>query len=294
MATESVLQRLIGPLLMVAACVGFAFIDMLAKYLGRDLPVAEVLFLRYLIQAMTVSAIYLPSLRGRLLRTANLPMQVLRGSFLLGASVCVINGLTYLPLAESTAVHFLSPIFISLLAACFLGERATTIDWLALLLGFAGVLVIVRPGGSLLTWAILFPVGSALCNALYQIVTRSIRASEHPATSNLYAALVGLMATAPFVPMAWQLPDGHHAALVALAGVVAALSHLLVTRALAHAPAGSLGPYSYTQLAWAAVFGFVVFGNVPDIFALSGIVLIALSGLVLTLHRLWLAKAKVV
>lgn len=291
MATESALRRLIGPLLMIAACIGFAFIDMLAKYLGRDLPVAEVLFLRYLVQALTVCAIYLPGLRGRMLRTANLPMQGLRGGFLLGASVCVINGLTYLPLAESTAVHFLSPIFISLLAALFLGERTTRIDWLALLLGFAGVLVIVRPGGALLTWAILFPVGSALCNALYQIVTRFIRASEHPGTSNLYAALVGLLATAPFVPAVWRLPDWQHAGLIALAGAVAALAHLLVTRALAYAPAGSLGPYSYTQLAWAAVFGFLVFGSLPDAFALAGIGLIGASGLLLSLHRLWVGRS---
>lgn len=291
MATESAWRRLIGPLLMVGACVGFAFIDMMAKFLGRELPVAEVLFLRYLVQALTVCALYLPGRGARLLRTANLPLQLLRGGFLLGASVCVINGLRYLPLAESTAVHFLSPIFISLLAALFLGERTTRLDWLALTLGFAGVLAIVRPGGALLTWAILFPVGSALCNASYQIVTRSLRASEHPATSNLYAALVGMLATAPFVPAVWQLPDLRLAGLLALAGAVAALSHLLVTRALAHAPAGSLGPYSYSQLVWAAVFGFAVFGNVPDGFALCGIGLIAGSGLLPWGRRLWVGRA---
>lgn len=287
MAPENPLRPLIGPLLMIAACIGFACIDTLAKYLGRQLPIAEVLFLRYLVQALTVGAIYLPGLRGRMLRTANLPLQLLRGGFLLGASVCVINGLTYLPLAESTAVHFLSPIFISLLAVLFLGERTTRVDWLALLLGFAGVLLIVRPGGSLLTWAILFPVGSALCNALYQVVTRFFRASEHPATTNLYAALVGMLATAPFVPAVWRLPDWQHGALIALAGAVAALAHLLVTRALAYAPAGSLGPYSYTQLVWATALGFVVFGSMPDVYALSGILLIGASGLLLSLHRLW-------
>lgn len=292
MAQLSARRRLIGPVLMALACIGFALIDMLAKYLGRAYPVAEVLFVRYAVQAAVVGFIFVPTLKGRMLRTANLPLQLLRGGFLLGAGVCVINGLAYLPLAESTAVHFLSPIFIALLASAFLGEKAGVVDWLAVGLGFVGVLIIVRPGGSLLTWAILFPIGSALCNALYQVVTRFFRASEHPGTTNLYAALVGAGATLPFVPAVWRMPDLKYGALFALAGAIAALSHFLVTKALEHAPAASLGPYSYTQLLWAAVFGFAIFDAAPDFLTLVGIAVIAASGLLISLHHFLAARRR--
>lgn len=285
--SENTLHRWLGPLLMALACAGFAMIDMLAKYLGKGYPVTEVLFLRYAVQSVAVCILFLPRLKGRILRTANLHMQLLRGCFLLGASVCVINGLKYLPLAESTAVHFLSPIFIAVLASLFLGEKARWIDWLAVVLGFVGVVIIVRPGGELLTWAILFPVCSALCNAMYQVVTRYFRSSEHPATTNLYAALVGLVATLPFMPSVWITPDLKFAGLVVVAGVVGATSHLLVTKALECTPAASLGPYSYTQLAWAAVFGYLVFDAIPDFLTWLGIAVIASSGLLISLHHLF-------
>lgn len=285
------MRHLLGPLLMVGACVGFAFIDMLAKYLGQALPIAEVLCLRYFFQVLTVSAVSVRGLGWRIFRTANLRLQIVRGVFLLGASICVINGLRFLPLAELTAIHFLSPIFITLLAVAFLKERTRRIDWVALCVGFIGVLVIVRPGSALLSWAVLFPVASAFCNASYQVVTRYFHASEHPATSNLYAALVGMVATLPFVPAVWRMPDWRNGLLVALAGSVAAGAHLLVTRALRHAPAGKLGTYSYTQLAWAAVFGFLVFGYIPDGLTLLGILLIAASGLMTPLYSAWKERA---
>src|SRR5690606_34559696 len=105
--------------------------------------------------------------------------QLLRGLCLFGASMLVINGFARLPLTETSAILFLSPLIVTLLSGLLLKEKARRMDWLAVCCGFAGVLIIARPGGGLLTWAILFPIGTAVCNALYQILTRSTRSSEH-------------------------------------------------------------------------------------------------------------------
>lgn len=283
-------SRILGPLLMATACLCFAILDSLIKYLSKGLPLTEVICVRYAVQTAAVAAVFLPRLKGRILRTGNPRLQLLRGACLLGASMCAINGFSRLPLTEATAVMFLAPILITLLSGPILGERARTIDWLAVALGFAGVLVIVRPGGGLLTWAILFPLGTAICNAVYQMVTRFFHSSEHPATTNLYTGLVGTAGLIPLMPFVWQTPDSKHLGLMILAGLVGGLAHFLITKALEHAPAAVLGPYGYTQLAWATVLGYFVFGAIPDGVTWIGIAVIACAGLLLSLHHLATAR----
>lgn len=283
-------SRVLGPLLMCLACLCFAALDTLIKYLSKGLPLTEVIWVRYAVQTVAIAALFVPRMKQRILRTSNLRLQILRGACLLGASLCVINGLSRLPLTETTAVLFLAPIIITLLSGPVLGERIKPVDWLAVILGFAGVLIIVRPSGGLLTWAILFPIGTACFNAVYQMVTRSFHSAEHPVTTNLYTGLVGMGVLAPVMPFVWQWPEPRQWAVLVAAGLVGALAHYIITKALECSTAAALGPYGYTQLIWAAVLGFLVFGALPDSVTWIGIAVIASSGLMLSIYHLMAAR----
>lgn len=283
-------SRVLGPLLMCLTCLCFAALDTLIKYLSKGLPLTEVIWVRYTVQTIAIVVLFAPKMKGRILRTANPRLQMLRGGCLLAASLFVINGLSRLPLTETTAVLFLAPLIITLLSGPVLGERVLPVDWIAVMLGFVGVLVIVRPGGGLLTWAILFPVGTACCNAVYQMVTRSFHSAEHPVTTNLYTGLVGMVVLAPVMPFVWQWPDLQQGVVLVLAGLVGGLAHYVITKALECSSAAALGPYSYTQLVWAAMLGFLVFGALPDAVTWLGICIIASSGLLLSIYHLIAAR----
>jgi drug/metabolite transporter (DMT)-like permease len=208
--------------------------------------------------------------------------------------VLVINGLARLPLAEATAIVFLAPVMVTLLSGLLLKEKARTADWVAVGCGFAGVLIIARPGGGLLTWAILFPIGAATTNAIYQIVTRISRQSENAATSNFYTGLVGALVLMPWGIAEWAplpLPDLF---LVFAVGTVAAVGHLTITYALLRASAASLSAYSYSQIGWATLLGWGVFMAIPDPVAWVGMLVIALGGLLLSVPGLMRLAARTV
>lgn len=285
-------SRVLGPVFMCLACLGFAMLDTLIKYLSTRLPLTEVIWVRYAVQTAAMLLLFAPRMGARILRTANLRLQLLRGGLLLGASLLVINGLSRLPLAETTAVLFLAPLIITVLSVPVLGERVGRMDVAGVLLGFVGMLIIVRPGGGLLTWAVLFPVGTAICNAAYQMVTRFFRGGEHPVTTNLYAGLVGVVVLAPLMPAVWVWPDAWTALMLVLAGLVATLAHYMIIKALECSPAAALGPYGYTQLIWAALLGLAVFGAFPDMLTWVGIAVIAGGGLLVSLYHLLPSRRK--
>ncbi|WP_368639905.1 DMT family transporter [Castellaniella ginsengisoli] len=280
----------LGPLLMCVASLFFSVLDAGTKYLTAGYPVNQIVWMRYMAQALAVGLIFLPVMGRSLFHAHRYGIQLFRGLCLCCGSVMVINGLARLPLAETTAIVFMAPVLITVLSGLLLKEKARRLDWIAVACGFAGVLIIVRPGGGLLTWAVLFPVGSAICNACYQLVTRSSRSSEHPATSNLYTGLIGALVLTPWGAMAWTPMAWADLLLVAGLGAVAALGHLIMTHALLHAPAATLGPYGYTQIFWATLLGWLAFSTVPDAMTWLGMLIIAGGGLMLTsgpLLRRW-------
>lgn len=286
MNTQGEAPPWLGPLLMCLASLCFAFLDTATKYLAASYPLTQIVWARYTAQALLLALVFGPRMGWSVLHAHSYPLQMLRGLCLFGASMLVINGLARLPLTETTAILFLSPLIVTLLSGVVLKEKARRMDWIAVSCGFAGVLIIARPGGGLLTWAILFPIGTAICNALYQIVTRSTRASEHPITSNLYTGMIGSVVLMPAMPYVWQPMAAVDLLLVGGAGCIAAIGHLVITKALSCAPAAALGPYSYFQLAFVAVLGWLVFGAIPDAMSWIGIVVIAVGGLMISMRRL--------
>ncbi|MER1969003.1 DMT family transporter [Castellaniella sp. GW247-6E4] len=276
----------LGPVLMCLAGLCFAMLDSATKYLAAFYPLTQIVWGRYAAQTLLLALVFAPRMGWSLFHAHSYPLQLLRGLCLFSASILVINGFARLPLTETSAILFLAPLIVTLLSGALLKEKARRMDWVAVCCGFAGVLIIARPGGGLLTWAILFPVGAAVCNALYQIVTRSTRSSEHPVTSNLYTGMVGTALLLPVMPAVWMPMLWTDLLLVGGSGCIAAVGHLVITKALSYSPAAALGPYSYFQLVFVAALSWMIFGTLPDAVSWIGILVIATGGLMISVRRL--------
>lgn len=282
----------LGALYLSLAVLCFAAIDTLAKVLSPHYPVTSLVWMRFLVQTLLLALLVGPSMGLALVRTVRPGLQILRALCLLGASLCIMTGVRYLPLAELTAIQFLAPVIICLLSVPMLGERIGRGDWLAVIVGFLGVLVIVRPGGQVLTLAALLPLGAALCNSLYQVLTRQFSASEHPNTTTFITSLVGTVVMAFTLPLGWITPTLPHALLIVGMGTAALTGHLLLTRAYQVGSPAVLAPYTYGHILWATLLGFLVFGALPDAISGLGMAIIAVSGLYISYHRLSTRRAR--
>jgi drug/metabolite transporter (DMT)-like permease len=227
-----------------------------------------------------------------LFRTARLPVQLIRGAVLIGSSVCFFSALRFLPLAEATALNYTSPILVTLMAAGLLHERLTRPRWAFVVAGFVGMLLIVRPGSDMLTPAALFALGAALLYATFQILTRKL-AGEDLMVLLVYPSVIGTAALSLIVP--FFFPDNVWYPMVDTVaflsiGAMGFLGHFLFIRAFQRAPASAIAPFTYTQLLWSTLAGWLVFGTFPDGWALAGIVVIASSGVILTWYERWRAS----
>jgi len=275
-----------GTLLVVVAVGIFAVMDTIAKYLARSYPVSGVVWARYAANLVVLLAFF--AVRGELgrLRTARPGLQIMRGLLLAGASLLYFTSLTVLPLAEAAAIGFVMPLFLALLAVPMLGERMGSARLAAVLVGLAGALVIVRPGAAVFTPYALLPVGMALCNALYQILTRKVAGVEHPLTSLVWGAIVGAVLLSFALPFAWVTPTNPwHWVLLGVIGVLASVGHFILIRAYDYASATGLAPFFYTQLVWVMLLGWLVFGDFPDGWSLLGMGIIVASGIYLVGHQ---------
>ncbi|MDR1709341.1 MAG: DMT family transporter [Candidatus Accumulibacter sp.] len=268
-----------GISMVMLAVVFFCIADAMAKYLTGFYPVSLIVWGRFAFHLLIVVLVLGPHYRLRLIRTRHLTEQILRGLLLTMGAMFFFSALKYLPLAEASAIAYLSPLFITLFSVVFLKERIEMNRWIAVLCGFAGVLIIIRPGSGVFTWAALLPMANATTFAIYQIITRRLSSDESPYTSIFYAGLVGTVLLSVFVPDVWMPPEnGWHAAAFVGIGAVGALGHLILIKAYAYGPASRLAPFSYSQLIWVAVIGFFAFGDFPDFWSLFGIAILIASG----------------
>lgn len=291
-APSSHAAHLRGIFLMIAAVGVFVLMDTTAKYLSRWYPVPSIVWARF-VANLAILLLFL-AVRGELgrLRTARPGLQIARGALLAGATLFFFTSLSVLPLAEAAAIAFVLPLFLAALAVPLLGERLDGARLAAILVGLVGALLIVRPGSAVFTVYALLPMAMALCNALYQILTRKVAGLEHPLTSLVWGAIVGAVLMSAVAPFVWQAPrEPFHWALLGVIGVLASIGHYLLIRAFDFAPATLLAPFGYSGLVWAMLMGLVVFGDFPDAWSLGGMAVIVASGMFLaarqrlTVHR---------
>ena len=271
-------QPLVGALLILSAGLLLAINDGLSKYLTQLYPVIFVVWVRYVSQTMLMVALFTPRMGRRVFVTLRPWSQLFRGVSLVGVSILFISGLRYIPLAEATAVIFLAPLMVTV-ASALLGEHVNRSQWIAVVFSLLGVLLIVRPGSSLFTPAILLPFGAALSFSVYQLLTRRLAGTDHPVTSNFLASLLGTTALSFLVVFNWRTPTITDAGLMVGLGCITTLGHLLLTNAYRFASAATLAPFTYGQIVFAGLVGFIAFDQAPDLGAMFGIAIIIASGL---------------
>jgi len=267
---------------MVAAVGTFVLMDTTAKYLSQWYPSSLIVWARYASNLVVLLAFL--AARGELgrLRSARPGLQFARGLLLALATLLFFTSLSVLPLADANAIGFAMPLFVGALAVPMLGERLEMARLVAILVGLAGALIIVRPGSDLFTPYALLPLGMAFCNALYQILTRMLAGIEHPLTSLTWGALVGAALFSLAAPFVWVTPQApFHGVLIVVIGVLASVGHWLLIKAYEHASATLLAPFTYSALVWAVLLGWLVFGDFPDGASLAGMGIIVCAGLYL-------------
>jgi drug/metabolite transporter (DMT)-like permease len=273
-----------GIALILASTVFLGASDVTAKYLSATLPSIEIAWIRFLVFAMIMVPAMLPGSPLFALRTERPGLQVMRGVALLLSSLFFISGLRFLPIAEASATGFVAPLFVTALSIVFLGESVGVRRWLATAVGLIGVLIILRPGSSAFHPAAIFPIVSALAWACTLIMTRMMSGREHAITIMTYSSIVGVCIISALVPFVWVTPSWHDVLFGVFIGVASTAGQWIVVLAFRYADASVLAPFSYTQLVWVSILGFLVFGEVPDVWTVTGAAFIVASGLY-TAHR---------
>jgi drug/metabolite transporter (DMT)-like permease len=270
---------LAGIAFVVSAVACFAVLDTTVKYVGATVSVVVSVWFRYAFQAVAMAAVMLPGKGWALPRTEHPRFQLLRGLLLTGISALAFLSLQYMPVGAFTAIIMTAPLVVTLLAALFLHERVSALRWLLVAGGFAGTLLIVRPGGAVLGWASLLPLTLVLMYAWFQILTSRMARTEDPLTMHFYTGWVGALLSSLALPLFWTLlPDAKTLALLMLIGLMGTVGHFLLILAFARTPASTLTPFLYTQVGFAMLGGWLVFGHVPGVWELGGIALIVLCG----------------
>ena len=272
-------SALAGIFFLILAVACFAVLDTTVKYIGATVSVVVSGWVRYAFQALATSAIMLPRQGKRLLHTAHPRFQFLRGLLLTGISALAFISLQHMPVGAFTAIVMTAPLVVTMLAAVFLKERVGALRWLLVLGGFVGTLLIVRPGGAVLSWVSLLPLGLVLMYAWFQILTSQMARTENPLTMHFYTGWVGALLSSLALPLFWTvLPDAKTLVLLSLIGLTGTVGHFLLILAFARAPASTLTPFLYSQIGFAMLGGWLVFGHVPGSWELGGIALIVLCG----------------
>ncbi len=273
-----------GIALILTSTVFLGVSDVTAKYLSTTLPSIEIAWIRFLVFALVMVPAMLPGSPLYALRTERPGLQAMRGIALLSSSLFFISGLRFLPIAEASATTFVAPLFVTALSIAFLGESVGVRRWLATAVGLMGVVIILRPGSSAFHLAAFFPIVSALAWACTLIMTRMMSGREHVLTTMTYSSIVGVCILSVLVPFVWVAPSWHDILFGILIGVTSTAGQWIVVLAFRYADASVLAPFSYTQLLWVSILGFAIFGEVPDIWTVTGAVFIVASGLY-TAHR---------
>ena len=276
-----------GVLLMLLALFFFAALDATAKHLVLTFALPLLVWARFTLHCLLMVVFLAPSMRGKLLATKRPLIQVIRALLLLGVSLFALAALRLMPLAETTAILYVTPLLVVLLSGPFLGERVSLRRWASVATGFAGALLIARPGGALSGLGILFSLAAALCYSVYQIQTRQLSSTESAVTMLFYTALTGTAAMSLALPWFWSgpMPSPQQALLIASLGISGGAGHFLLTRAFRHTPASTLSPLMYVQLIWATLLGWQLFGQLPDRLSILGMLAIAGSGLSIALSE---------
>ena len=277
-----------APGLGIACMVGGGLLisvnNAILKSISTTLPLGELISLRALVSVALILVYVVVRGQTQDLRVSNHRVHLGRGALQVGSMFLFIAALRALPLVDAMTLVYIGPLIITALAPATLGERVGWHRWSAVCIGFAGVIVMLRPTGDGLQWAAIVPVAAAFVGAVRDIITRRMSAGDTSSGILFYTSCVVALASALTFPFGWHVPLWRDIALIGVAGLIVTASLFLMIEALRFAQASTVSPFRYVALIWAGVLGFMVFGEIPDGWTLAGGALIVVAGLYL-IHR---------
>jgi len=274
----------IGILLFCGTTFCFATLDTVAKLLARDFHPLQVVWGRYFFHFLILLPVVLKRGPRRAFATNRAGLQIGRALVLCAVTLMFFVAIGHLPLVEAQAISFVMPLVLTALAAIFLKEKVDAARWAAVGVGFAGVLLVIRPPGigggvGAVHWAAILCVVMATTNACFHILTRILARTDRADVAIAYTGLVGAALFSALVPFVWQMPAWDDWLMLAAIGVLGAAGHYCLSQAYVHARASVLAPYTYLQMVWIAVYGYIVFGDVPSISTIAGAGIVVAAGI---------------
>lgn len=253
-----------------------------SKFLASDFPVLQVLFFRALGQTLWMALLFLPKHGIGVFKSSAPGLQLGRSALLFVSGIFWVKAIAVVPLATASAINFTAPLMVVVMSVFILGEKVGMHRWVAVGVGLIGALVVIRPGSEEMPPAILLMLVASFLFACYQIMTRKVASIDSAPTTTMFTVLVALGVTAVLIPWNYISPEpGDYMVWIAFTanGLLGGLRHMFVVKAYAHAPASVVSPFFYCELVGVALLGFVVFGDVPDIWTWVGAGIIVCSGL---------------
>jgi drug/metabolite transporter (DMT)-like permease len=275
-----------GILLMCAGVSLFPLMNAMMKLLTARYPVFEIVWARFTGHLVVMLIIFLPRNGRRLIATRRPLVQLARSALMLASNSVFVLAIGKVPLATASAISFTSPMIVTALSVPLLREQVGWRRWSAVVVGFSGALLIIRPGTGLHDATVLLLLASAGAYALYQIATRWVMAHDSPATGIIFAALLGSLGTSLLLPFIFVLPKTpFDLAMFLSLGCLGGLGHFLVIKAFQAAPASVIAPLGYVELVGTATLGYLIFGNFPDSLTWVGALIIIASGLYIAMRE---------
>ena len=252
-----------------------------AKFLGEDgYDSLQISWARAFGHIVYMLIFFVPKFGTQMLRTRRIGTQLVRSLMLFISNASSFLSITYIPLAKAASITMMAPFFVLPIAWIWLGERTTRSRLVAMAVGFAGVLLVIRPGTELFHWASLLSLLSGFCYAVYQVLTRLISTIDSPETSGFYSSIVGGFGMFLVLPFVWKTPEtARDIFFFCSLGVIGGTGHYFVARALNNAPANIIAPFQYFQLLGSVVVGYLFFGDFPDFLGWIGAAIIVGGGL---------------
>tara|TARA_Y100001970_G_scaffold294370_1_gene451914 strand:- start:16116 stop:17030 length:915 start_codon:yes stop_codon:yes gene_type:complete len=277
-----------GILLMcVTAIIMFPLLNATVKFLVTDFNVWQIVWVRSIAHFGVMAIFFMPKMGPiGLFRTAHPIYQGLRSVFQLLAMLLYFSALEKISLPTVTAIGFTAPLMVVAFSVPILGEHVGFRRWGAVIIGFIGALIIIRPGSDLTDWAVFYVLAGAFCYAVYQALTRKVSEKDAPGITAIYTVLLALIVSSIFAPFDLNMPMNleHWLAFIGL-GLFGAIGHFFLIKAYSLAEASIISPFDYGQLIGAAIIGYMVWGDFPDLWTWIGAGILILSGIYITRYE---------
>jgi len=278
-------RPMLGIALMLASVALLPVMDGLAKSMAGTFAIAQLVFARFFFQSSVIVPLTFWQNRRELLRPSNPVLQISRGLCILAATFFFFAAIRTMPIADALALLFVAPLIVTALSPLVLQEPVGVRRWSAVLVGFVGALVILRPGLGVLQPGALLALGAGTCFAVYVLLTRRLSHAAPPLVTLSITSLTGLAVTACLLPFVWVTPEPEHVLRFVGMGVIGACGHYLMIRAFEQAPASLLAPFGYGEIVTATLIGYFWFGDFPDGPTWIGIGILAASGIYISMRE---------